>query len=100
MAPARVQKKKQTAAAKKKAAPSAEKKPAAARAKAKPAEDPRVAELQKQVRSVNRKLRAPALDLVTKVTLTNQKKDLARRIADLRGDKPFLAKVPKHKQAA
>ena len=87
--------KKKTAAASKKAAAA---KPAVKPDK--PAADPQVAKLKKQIYAINAKLKSGALDLVTKVALQNEKRALERRVADLKGDKPFLAKVPKHKQAA
>ena len=91
-------------AASKPVRPKAEKKPAATKptkTKAdKPAVDPRVADLQRQVDELDAQLSGGTLDLVTKVTATNRKKDLVRRMADLQGDRPFLTKTPKHKQAA
>ncbi len=123
MPSARLNKKKSAnAAAKKKSAPAApaadakpkktakaaKAAPAAATPKAKtaapkrpkPAADPRLAELKKQLAGITKQLDGGTLDLVTKVSLAKQKKELERRIADLTGDKPFLTKVPRHKQAA
>ncbi|BAM02182.1 hypothetical protein [Phycisphaera mikurensis] len=112
MASARPNKKKSASAAKQEAPPKPGRKPAGApKAKAKskaaatakrqkPTADPRVAELKKQLRAVAKQLDGGLLDLVSKVALQKEKRDLERRIADLTGDKPFLTKVPRHKRAA
>lgn len=87
-------------AAAKPAAESKAKTASAPRRAAAKAENPAIARLREQIQSLDAQLSAGAIDLVTRVKLASEKKALERRLADLCGDKPFLTKVPKHKQAA